>query len=129
MFDAESQRSFQIVESYSIYAIEKEDIVIEESTVFDYIQNPVLIAREIDLIDKDLSTIKTKLIIEKEFHSSETINLQFKSIPTIKKNLDILELELKKLLSNGYTDLHSSRSRFTSFQTQRFVNGVLRVFA
>lgn len=138
LFDAESQRSFQIVESYSIYAIEKEDIVIEESTVFDYIQNPVLIAREIDLIDKDLSTIKTKLIIEKEFHSSETINLQFKSIPTIKKNLDILELELKKLLSNGYTvyivadqDSHLSRLKdllmeYSEFLLEKIDDGTIK---
>lgn len=103
LFDAESQRSFQVVDSYSIYAIENNDFVIEENTVFDYITNPVLIAREIELIDRDLSTLKTKFIIEKEFQSSEIINLNAKSIPVIKKNLEILELEFKKLLNNNYT--------------------------
>ncbi len=102
LFDAESQRSFRVVEEYSIYATEKEENNIYESTVFDFIYNPVLIVRERDLIESDFRLNTLKTIIEKEFHSSETFDLGFKSLPSIHKNLEILEFELKRLLKNGY---------------------------
>jgi len=101
LFDPDSQRSFQIVNEYSIYATEKDKFNIEDSLIFEYLKAPVLIAREIELIEQSFDIANLYLIIEKEFHSSE-IDLTVKPLPSVKKNLEILEFELKRLLSNDF---------------------------
>lgn len=102
LFDAESQRSFQVVNEYFIYTTNQGYNTIEDSLIFEYVKDPVLVLREIELVKQNIETIGLQLIIEKEFHSTETIDLHVKSIPSINKNLEIFEYELKKLLNNGF---------------------------
>ncbi|MCX8056708.1 MAG: transcription-repair coupling factor [Ignavibacteria bacterium] len=102
LFDPESQRSFQVVDSYFIYATNTLNNVNTETLILDYLVNPILIVKELDLIDRELEKKNYKFIVEKEFHSKETINLYVKSLPTIRKNLEILEFEFKKLLEQNY---------------------------
>lgn len=97
LFDEESQRSFQLIEEYSIFTNESKKDVDENGNVFEYILNPILLIREIDYLKNEELLKSTRIIIEKEFHSENILDLQCKPIPPIKKNLEILEYELKRL--------------------------------
>lgn len=138
LFDAESQRSFQVVDSYFIYATNNFNNSIQESFVFDYFIKPVLLVREVELIDKELDTKGLKIIVEKEFHSKESIDLSVRQVPTIKKNLEILELELKKLIENEFSvyivaDQHSHLLRlkdllmeYSEFLLEKIDDGTIK---
>ena len=102
LFDAESQRSFQVVEEYPIYSSALNEIVNRESHVFEYVSKPVLLLREAFIIDRDFEKRNLRLIIEKEFHSNDIIDFKVRSLPTIQKNLEILEYELKRLIKDNF---------------------------
>lgn len=102
LFDPESQRSFQIINEYPIYSTNLSEFVEKDSSLFDYASNPILITREIFLLDRADELRTYKLIVEKEFHSKELIDFRIRSIPSIHKNLEILEYELKKLVKENY---------------------------
>jgi transcription-repair coupling factor (superfamily II helicase) len=102
LFDPENQRSFQVVNSYYIYATYNSNINIPEESIFHYIKNPVIISREFYLIKNEFDYRNYKSIIEKEFISEGIIDLQIKELPTIKRNLDVLEFEFKKLLEDNF---------------------------
>lgn len=97
LFDEESQRSFQIIEEYSIFTNDPQYQSDENGNIFEYIINPILIIRELDFLKNEESLQSVRKIIEKEFHSENIIELEIKPIPPIKKNLEILEYELRKL--------------------------------
>lgn len=101
LFDPESQRSFQVVDEYPIYSTSLNEVAENESYVFDFVEKPVLLLREAYIIGKDISNENFCLIIEKEFQSKDIINLHTRSLPTIRKNLEILEYELKKLINGN----------------------------
>lgn len=116
LFDIESQRSFEVVNGYYIYAIDNNSNatnknynaiyynknVTYNSFVFEYIVNPILIVREVELVNRSFLDEQVKLIIEKEFHSNEIIDVHARSLPAIRKNLEILEFEIKKLLNDDF---------------------------
>ncbi|MGB9663581.1 MAG: transcription-repair coupling factor [Ignavibacteria bacterium] len=102
LFDPESQRSFQIVEEYPIYSTNLNETYESESTVFEFVEKPVLLIRESDLFEKELHIKNIHLIIEKEFHSKDIIDLHTRTLPTIRKNLEVLEFELKKLIQDNF---------------------------
>ncbi len=100
LFDIGSQRSFEAVEKYSIYA---PTIAKEEALIFDHMINPVLMLQEKDIIDKRLDIAENyKKVIECEFQPSKLIIIPNNSIPSINKNLEILEYHIKKFISEEY---------------------------
>ncbi|MCR4418221.1 MAG: transcription-repair coupling factor [Ignavibacteria bacterium] len=102
LFDPESQRSFQIINEYPIYSTNLSEFFEKDSSLFDYASNPILITREIFLLNRADELRTYKLIVEKEFHSKDLIDFKIRSIPSIHKNLEILEYELKKLVKENY---------------------------
>lgn len=102
LFDPESQRSFQVVDEYPVYSSVLNEFVNNESFVFEYANNPILIARESFILNKELENKSFRLIIEKEFHSKEIIDFKAHSLPTISKNVEILEYELKRLIKENF---------------------------
>lgn len=102
LFDPESQRSFQIIEEYPIYSNSLNEISEDESLVFDFVEYPVLLLRESFLLDKKNHIESIRKIVEKEFHSKDIIDLHIRALPTIRKNLEVLEYELKKLIQDNF---------------------------
>lgn len=102
LFDIENQRSFQVVDDYPIYQFDDSSTIIKNSSIFDYADNPIIIVREYFVLDQDLNKYNSQIVIEKEFLSEDIINLKVSSLPIIKKKLDILEFELKKLIANNF---------------------------
>ncbi len=138
LFDVDSQRSFEVVKRYFIYDINSFTNDTKYNYIFEFINNPVIISREIELLQSDYPLKLYKTIIEKEFHSEEVFELNIKFLPVIKRNLEILEFELKKLIDQNYSiyivaeqESHLTRVKdllleFSEFFTEKIDDGTIK---
>lgn len=108
LFDIYNQRSFNLVDEYSIYLGEDKDTSINEfQFIFEFIENTVTIAEEQEILQLKLNDLQySKFLIQRplDFGAKSDNNLKSNSrqIPFINSNLDILKNELIKLSENNY---------------------------
>lgn len=104
LFDIDSQRSFSLVDEYNIFSNQLMDSNADDQFIFDYMISPVLLIREKDWIKiSEEDNINIKTIVEREFNNKVTYQISNRSLPPINKNIEVLEIESKKHLENGYT--------------------------
>ncbi|MCX8011182.1 MAG: transcription-repair coupling factor [Ignavibacteria bacterium] len=104
LFDIDNQRSFTIVDNYSITPRFKEKEQFNFDFIFDYANSPLLFLDEQEIISRgiNLEGLKCNYILQKEFLSESPINFHIRQIPTINSNLELLTNEIKKLNESGF---------------------------
>lgn len=104
LFDPDNQRSFSIINEYSIYTTPSQENNSSDSTLIDFAENSITILNEYDFTkykDRQISS-SSKLIIENEFFSENLIQIEAKNLPQINSNLEILQAEINKLTGRNY---------------------------
>jgi transcription-repair coupling factor (superfamily II helicase) len=104
LFDPDNQRSFSVVENYSIYSNEEEKSNSAKSTILDFAENSLVILNKSDFTNypNEQFSTSSKLVIENEFLSEGLIQIEAKSLPQVKSNLELLQREINKLISENY---------------------------